>query len=142
MIYSVEILNDYGEKKQFYITADDPQKLYRRIASTYGILKDRVEILAEYEETDDWGYKLKKSHKEIVSEEETKNKQKANELYRKASRKCEPYKSEAKKKYGFNVVNIASVEDIIPLLKEYKKVKVYWELGEKRGEHKYYAFVE
>ena len=142
MIYLVEVLNDYGEKKQFYITADDRTKLYRRISSTYGILRDRVEILAEYEETSDWGYKLSKSHKELESDEDTKNKQKANELYRGASRKCEPYKSEAKNKYKFDVVDISSVDDIIPLLKKYKKVKVYWELGEKRGQHKYYAFVK
>lgn len=142
MIYSVQILNDYGEKKQFYMTADDHAKLYRRIASTYGIEKGRVEIIAEYEETDDWGYKLKKSHKDIVSEEEKKFSQKANELYRNASRKCEPYKSEAIKKYGYKTIDISSVDEVISLLKEYKKVKVYWELGERRGEHKYYAFVK
>ena len=142
MIYSVNIINEFGDEKQFYITAENEDKLYRRVFNTYGVAKIGVQILAVYRETPNWGYELVKSFVDEESKEDKEISKKANDLYKNASRKCEPYKSEAIKKYKYNVVDISSAEDIIPLLSEYKKVKVYWELGEKRGQHNYYAFVK
>ena len=142
MIYNCQVRNSLGETKTFFLTADNYSQLYRRIASTYRIAKYDVEILEEYEETSDWKYKLVKSNIAHISDEDKELNKKASDLYSNASRKSEPYKSEAMKKYKYDVVPIEKIDDIVPLLKSYKKVKVYWELGEKRGQHKYYAFVK
>lgn len=143
MIYHIQVRNSLGDFKTFFITAEDHTKLFRRVLSTYGVTKDNVEILEEYEETPDWGYKLSKSNVVQKSDEDKELLLKANQMFSDASRKSEPYKSEAYKKYKYSsIVDIDSSVDIIPLLKSYKKVKVYWELGEKRGQHKYYAFVK
>lgn len=139
MIYSFNIKTDNGEK-QFYLTADNHQKLYRRILSTYGVTKDQVEIIEEFVE-DGYSYKLVKSY---VTDQIDKNLLKeANSLYKNASRRCEPYKTEYFNKYKYSeIINVETVKDIAKLLETYKKVKVYWELGEKRGQHNYYAFVK
>jgi cytidylate kinase len=48
MIYSVEVLNDYGEKKQFYITADVDVRAKRRFLE----LKQKQEISLEQVKAD------------------------------------------------------------------------------------------
>ena len=143
MIYSFTIKNDYDELKQFYLTADDKNKLYRRILSTYGVTKDRVEILEEFEETPDWGYKLHKSNIAHLTDEDKELIKQARIIFANNSRKCEPYKSEYIKRYKYKeAINIENEKDLIPLLQQYKKVKVYWELTDKRGVHQYYALVK
>ncbi len=143
MIYHFNIRNEYNEDKAFFLSADNHSQLFRRILSTYGITKDKVEILEEYEETSDWGYKLVKSSIAHLSDKDKEIKKQAKEIFAKNSRKCEPYKSEAIAKYKYkDAVNISGEKDLIPLLKKYKKVKVYWELTEQRGVHQYYALVK
>jgi hypothetical protein len=143
MIYSFNIITDERTTKQFYMTADNHNQLYKRILNTYGITKDNVTILEEYEETDDWKYKLVKSNITQVSDSDKKKSDKANELFKKASRRSDKAKSEYFKKYQFKeIVNIKTPEDLIPLIESYKKIKVYWEPGEKRGQHNYYAMVK
>ena len=53
MIYSISIRNELNEDKQFYITANNISDMYKRVLSQYGIQKDRIELLEEYEETAD-----------------------------------------------------------------------------------------
>ena len=143
MIYSISIRNEYNEDKQFFISAEDISKMYKRVLSTYGTTKDKIEILEEYEETPDWGVKLVKSNVSHLSSVDKDNIKKAKEIFFNSSRKCEPYKSDAFKKYKYkDIIYIDSEKDVVPLVKKYNKVKVYWELTDTRGVHQYYAFVK
>ena len=140
MIYSFNLTNDYNEQKQFYLTADNLNQLYRRILSTYGMTKDRVELIAEYEETADYKYKLIKSYSD---EDEVDNdiKKKAKELFSNSKRMSEPRKSEYIKKHKMTEISISTEKDLYSLIHKYKMIKVKWDLGEKRGQHSYYALV-
>ena len=141
MVYSFLIRTESGEK-QFYMTAENHQKLYRRILSTYGISKDDVEILEEYEE-DGWGIKLKKSYIDPNSKVDPELMKIANKLFKEAGRKDEPHKTEYFKKHKYSkVFDIESSKDLVPIIEKYKKVKVYWSLGDKRGQHNYYVFAK
>ena len=143
MIYNIQIRNEFNDDKRFFLTADNHSQLYKRVLSTYGITKDKVEILEEYEETPDWGYRLIKSNIEHLTDNDKENIKKAKEIFANNSRKCEPYKSDAFKKYKYkDIIYIDGEKDLIPLLEKYSKVKVYWELTDKRGVHRYYAFVK
>ena len=148
MIYYVRLLNDLGDKKTSYLTADDHNKLYRRILSTYNIPKNKVEILEEYKETDNGGYKLKKKYK--VSEDPNKETEpadekiilKAKEIFSKSRKLSGENKSDYKQRLNFSEVSIEKEEDLYPLLQKYKKVKVYFDTGKKRGDRKYYSLVK
>lgn len=143
MIYYFNLKNDLNELKSFYLTADNHSQLYKRIMRTYGIPKDRVEILEEYEETEDYNYRLYKSNIKHLTDKDKELAKKAREIFANSTRKCEPYKSDYIKKYNYkDVININSEGDLIPLLNNYKKIKVYWELTDKRGVHQYYALVK
>lgn len=144
MIYMFNILNDRGEQKKFYFTADSDNELYRRILRTYGVSKDRVTILEKLEETED-GYKKSKDTTNVqpkMSKKEQKIIDKSNELYHKAPRRCGEAKTDYMNKYGLSEIPIGSVNDLYDIVGKYKKVKVYWETTENRGEHKYYALVK
>ena len=141
MIYSFNIRTENGEKL-FYLTEENQKKLFKRILSTYGVSKEDVEILEEYEE-DGWGIKLKKSYIDKKEKIEPEFMIKASKMYKDAGRKDDHQKEEYKKKHKYsNIIELESAKDLAPLLKEYKKVKVFWALGEKRGIHNYYAFVK
>ena len=68
--------------------------------------------------------------------------EKAKELFTSAGRKVDPDKTNYAKKYSFSEVRIENEKDLYPLIQKYKKIKVYWEQGEKRGQHSYYALVK
>ena len=140
MIYSISIRNEFNEDKQFYISANNISDMYKRILTQFGITKDKIELLEEYEETSDWGIKLVKSHIDHLSKEDKTNIKKAKELFFNSTRKCEPYKSKAIKKYG-NVVYIKDEKDVIPLVEKYKEISIHWEPTETRGVRNYYALV-
>ena len=140
MIYSFNLINDYNEQKQFYLTADNLNQLYRRILSTYGMTKDSVELIAEYEETAEYKYKLVKSYSD-KDEVDNDIKKKAKELFLTSKRMSEPRKSEYIKKHKMTEVHIVNEKDLYSLISKYKTIKVKWDLGEKRGQHNYYALV-
>ena len=93
MIYSFNVRNEFGDEKQMYLTADNHNQLYRRILSTYGVSKDNVELLAEYKETEDYGYELVKSYTELVTADKDIVK-KAKKILAEQSRRSEPLKSD------------------------------------------------
>lgn len=136
MIYDFTILNSRGEHKQFYITADDDKSFYRRIFDTYGALPEQVNIRKLYKETEDYYYK------EVTKKKVDKNLDKATEAYNKASKKRGKKKEEYIKKYNFSETKITSINDVSSLMEVYKKVKVYWQPGKKRGTKEYYALVK
>ena len=144
MIYSINIRNNFNEDKQMYLTAENHTKLYRRVLTSYGIPKDRVEILEEFEETPDYGYKLVKSNIAHLTDNDKKVAQKAKELFANNKRRCEPYKTDYMIRHNYiKAINIKDEKDLIPLLNEFKNIKVYWETSkEKRGDRQYYAFVK
>ena len=142
MIYNVQVKNSYGANKTFFMSADSKQKLYKRIMHSYSIPKEEVEILEEYEDTPDWGYKLKKSYIKHLSEDTKNLTSTANQLFSKAKRLSDPNKTKKVEKYNYNIIDIDTEANIVPLLEKYNTVKVYWDLGEKRGSHKYYALVK
>ena len=153
LIYRFTIRNSYNEDKEFYLTADTPSQLYKRILNTYGITKDNVSLLEEYEETSDWSYKLKKSHVKVTSTPKDKDSskvttlnnevlEKAKKIFSKNSRMTEPWKSDYKERHKVREVPVSGVNDVYGLVEKYKFVKVYWEPGEKRGVHKYFALVK
>ena len=143
MIYSFNVRNEFNEEKHFLLTADNHTQLYKRILSTYGVTRDNVELLAEYEETPDWGYKLVKSHVAQDAKVYDKDiKEKAKKAMADQSRMCEPWKSDYIARHKMTEFPIDSEKDLYPLIEKYKTVKVRWENGEKRGHHKYYALVK
>ena len=148
MIYKYTIRNNYNEDKTHYLSADSLNQLYKRLLTTYGITKDHVVVLEEYEETDDWGYKLKKSYVKIEpdkQEDKIINEErldKANKVFSKNTRMTEPWKSDYKERHNVREVSIINVNDVYGLMEKYKFVKVYWEPGEKRGVHRYFALVK
>ena len=148
MIYKYTIRNNYNEDKTHYLSADSLNQLYKRLLTTYGITKDHVVVLEEYEETDDWGYKLKKSYVKIEpdkQEDKIINEElldKANKVFSKNTRMTEPWKSDYKERHNVREVSITNVNDVYGLMEKYKFVKVYWEPGEKRGVHRYFALVK
>ena len=81
MIYNCSIRNEFNEDKTFFMTAKSHSDLYRRILSTYRIPKDKVEILEEYEETSDYGYRLVKSNISHLTNKDKEFAAKAKELY-------------------------------------------------------------
>lgn len=142
MIYSISIRNEFNEDKQFFLTAEDHSKLYKRILSTYGISRDRVEILEEYEETPDWGIKLVKSNISHLSNKDKDNLKRALNIFNDNHCKDEPYKSKTIARCNYKVIDIENEKDIVPLLDKYKEIKVYYEHTDKRGIYKYYALVK
>lgn len=144
MIYKFSVKDDNNNDKIFYLTADNLSQLYRRILSTYRIMREDVKLLAEYEETDDDGYKLKKSYESNVNKSDFGDKivAKADKIYSKRRRLAGKGKLEYMKKNSFSEVGINTIEDLYPLIKKYKRVKVYFETGEKRGTKRYYALVK
>ena len=145
MIYKFSLKDDNGKDKIFYLTADNTTKLYRRIISTYQVMRDDITLLAEYTETKDYKYKLKKSYEKKSSKKEEKEDEKiiskAKEIFSKSRKLSGEGKSKYKEKMNFSEVVVEKEEDLYPLLKKYKKVKVYFETGEKRGTKKFYALV-
>ena len=47
-----------GTNNIFYLSADTKTQLYKRVFDMYRVLKEDIELLAEYKETADWGVKL------------------------------------------------------------------------------------
>ena len=143
MIYNCSIRNEFNEDKTFFMTAKSHSDLYRRILATYRIPKDKVEILEEYEETSDYGYRLVKSNISHLTNEDKEFASKAKELYINAKRRCEPYKTDYMKRHNYiDAIDIDNEKDLIPLINKYKNIKVYWETSKtKRGDRQYYAFV-
>lgn len=142
MIYSFSVRNEFNEEKQFYLTAEDKNKFYRRVLSTYGITKENINILEEFEETDDWGYRLVKSNISHLSDEDKNKAKLALDIFNDNHCKDEPHKTKTIKRCGFDVIDINNEKDIIPLLNKYKTIKVYWEHTDKRGVKKYYVLVK
>ena len=81
-----------------------------------------------------------KSYIEHLSKNDKENIKKAKELFFNSTRKCEPYKSKAIKKYK-DIIYIVDEKDVIPLVEKYNEVSVHWEPSETRGTHTYYALV-
>ena len=143
MIYSCNLITDDRKKKQFYLTADNHNQLYRRILNTYGITKNNIEIVAEYKEVGDFGYELVKTYINPEHEDVSdKIKEKAKKIFAAQKRMCSPWKEDYMERHSMSAIDINSEEDLYPLLKQYKTIKVKWETGEKRGQHKYYALVK
>jgi len=144
LIYNCSVRNDFNEDRTFFITAKSHSDLYRRIMSAYRISKDKVEILEEYEETSDYGYKLVKSNISHLTNEDKELALKAKELFSNSKRRCEPYKTDYMQRHNYiEAINIDNEKDLIPLIEKYKKIKVYWETSKvKRGDRQYYAFVK
>ena len=143
MIYKFSVKDSNDKDKIFYLTADNLNQFYRRSINTYQITKDDITLLAEYEETDDYKYKLKKSYEAVEEKVEVddKIKSKAEKIFSKQRKLSGDSKSDYKQRMNFSEVSIEKLEDLYPLLKKYKKVKVYFEPGEKRGEKKLYSLV-
>lgn len=123
-----------------YLSAENINQLYKRIATQYGFSKDRVTVVAEYS-TEGENITLVKQYKDLKTYSD-KVRNKTDEVYSKLTRRCEPYKTEYINKYSFKEIPITSKEDLYPLVRDYKKVKVYFETGEKRGTKKLYALVK
>lgn len=148
MIYRFTIRNSFNENKALYLSADSVNQLYKRLLTTYGITKENVTILEEYEETDDWGYKLKKSYVKMESDKDDEPTidedllEKATKIFSKNTRMTEPWKSDYKERHNVREVSVTNANDVYGLMEKYKFVKVYWEPGEKRGVHRYFALVK
>lgn len=143
MVYKFSYLRDDNKEKTMYLSADTEAQLYRRALSTYGITKDNIKILAEYAPTKDLNsIKLKKEHKTSSTSCNKKDKDKVDLIYSKLTRRCGQAKIDYIAKYSFMEVPINSKDDLYPLVKKYKRVKVYYEPGEKRGTKKLYALVK
>ena len=140
MIYNFNIRNEFGEDKNFYLTADNTSQLYKRILSTYGTTKENVIILEEYKETDDYGYTLIKSH--IGTPEDKEKYKKAKQIFAKNARMSEPWKSDYISRHKVKEVSIEDEKGLYDLIDNYKFIKVYWKHGKKRGVHKYFALVK
>ena len=140
MIYNFNIRNEFGDDKNFYLSADNLNQLYRRILSQYGTTKENVIILEEYKETDSYGYELVKSH--IGTPEDKAKYKKAKEIFAKNARMSEPWKSDYKQRHKVTEIPIEDEKGLYELIDKYKFIKVYWDLGEKRGVHKYFALVK
>lgn len=125
-----------GTNNIFYLSADTKSQLYKRVFDMYRVAKEDIEILAEYKETANWGVKLEREYTKDVDNNLLS---KASTLFKKSIRRSEPSKTEYIKKYKFQIKDVETPEDLIPILKTYKKVKIYWDLTEKRGVHSYYA---
>lgn len=138
MIYHFSILNDENVTKDFYLTADTPNQLYRRALSTYGVTKDKITLIAEYKETGTIDCKLNRTFTN-VEKVDSAQLEKARKIFAKQRGLKEPFKTEYKEKYNFSECDIENVNDLLPLLDKYKKVKVYWEPTDKRGQHKLFA---
>lgn len=138
MIYHFSILNDDNVTKDFYLTADSPNQLYRRALMTYGVTRDKVTLIAEYKETGTIDCKFNRSFKE-VEKIDSAQLEKARKIFSKQRGLKDPFKANYKEKYDFSECDISSIDDLIPLLEKYKKVKVYWEPTDKRGVHRLYA---
>lgn len=138
MIYKFYIKNDDNINKLFYLTADTQSQLIRRIASTYGVAKDKITILAEYE-TDGDSYKLKKSYETKVPKKDQKIIDNASKIFGKSRKLTGDSKIDYIKRMNFTEIDVQNETDLYPLLKKYKKVKVYFESTDKRGVYRYYA---
>lgn len=143
MIYEFKVANSNGNVKTMLLTADTLGAFYRRIAEMYGLAKDEVSLVAEYEETENFGYKLKKSYVKTTKKKDKKLIDKAVLLFKqgddRSKRLVEPRKSDYIKRHNFKSCPISTADDVYELLTKYKTVKVYWENGDKRGSHKYFA---
>lgn len=142
MIYEFKVANS-GNVKTMLLTADTLGAFYRRIADMYGLTKDEVSLVAEYEETENFGYRLKKSYVKTDKKKDKKLIDKAVLLFKqgddRSKRLVEPRKSDYIKRHKFNSCPISTADDVYELLIKYKTVKVYWENGIKRGTHSYFA---
>ena len=137
MIFNILIRNESNDFKNIMLTAQNTRDLYRRVLSQYGIVKECVEILEEYDENNN--YKLIKTYKNNYKQDDLEYVKKAREMYYNGTRKGEPFKTKTAERCRYSIVDISSYQDVVPLLKKYSRVEVHWEPTEKRGEHKYYA---
>lgn len=141
MIYKANIINESGEIRQFYITADSEGEAIRRARDTYAVPVDRIILLEYYEDVP--GDQMAVGKKHIIGEKKSKRDQKksdkATELFYRAIKKRGKKKQAYIEKYNFVETQISGPEDLHDLMIKYKKVKVYWEPSSKRGVHQYYA---
>ena len=142
MVYKFSYLRDNNKEAIMYLSADNENQLYRRASSTYAIAKDRIRILAEYESGEDLNLiTLVKNHEEATAYSHVV-KDKVDQIYSKLTRRTGQAKIDYINKYSFKEVPITCKTDLFPLVSKYKKVKVYFEPGEKRGTKKLYALVK
>lgn len=142
MVYKFSYLRDNNKEAIMYLSADNENQLYRRASSTYAIAKDRIKILAEYESGEDLNLiTLVKNHEEATVYSQA-IKDKVDQIYSKLTRRTGQAKIDYINKYSFKEVPIESKSDLFPLVSKYKRVKVYFEPGEKRGTKKLYALVK
>ena len=138
MVYKFSIINSNNKEKILYLSADSKSRLYQLALHMYGILKEDIRILAEYEEVGDDQVKLLHDYTKAAGYSE-KVVKKASEIFQKQIQRSGQYKQEYIKKYNFSEQEISGVEDLYPLVNQYKKVKVYWERLVPRGPKRLYA---
>ena len=142
MVYKFSYLRDNNKESIIYLSADNENQLYRRALSTYGITKDRIKILSEYKPNNDLNsITLVKNH-EKANTYSQKVKDKVDQIYSKLTRRCGQHKIDYINRYSFTEIPIESKNDLYPLVSKYKRVKVYFEPGDKRGTKKLYALVK
>ncbi len=157
MIYEFQVFNN-KKVKTMLLSADSKSAFFRRIAEMYGLTKEEIILIREYDETDNFGYTLHKSYVEEAPKKSAKkdtkkitkttNKFITNALQEfkrgddRSRRMVEPRKSDYIKRHKMKSFPISSADDVAELMSKYKVVKVYWENGEKRGQHTLYAVVK
>lgn len=149
MIYEFQVSTN-KKVKTMLLTADSKSTFFRRIAEMYGLTKEEIMLTREYSETENFGYKLHKSYVKEVSKGTKKSTKINNQLVTKAlqefkegdersKRMVEPRKTDYITRHKMKWQYISSADDVAELMNKYKVVKVYWENGDRRGEHKKYC---
>ena len=139
-------LNEKKDKHDYVIFDFDDFSLHYNDPRLFGkmqvITKDKIKILSEYKPSDNLNsITLVKNHEEANTYSQ-KVKDKVDQIYSKLTRRCGQHKIDYINKYSFTEIPIESKNDLYPLVSKYKRVKVYFEPGDKRGTKKLYALVK
>lgn len=153
MIYEFQVSTN-KKVKTMLLSADTKSAFFRRIAEMYGLTKEEIILIREYDETENFGYTLHKSYIEEAPKKGVKKTTKATNKFitnalqefkrgdDRSRRMVEPRKSDYIKRHKMKSFPVSSADDVAELMSKYKVVKVYWENGEKRGQHALYAVVK
>ena len=142
MIYKFSYPRPHKSDCILYLSAESETHLYRRALSIYGITNEHIKILATYEEGEDLDTVKLVETTEKPPKRDKKLYDKVDLIYSKLTRRTGQAKIDYIKKYSFKEIPINEKSDLLPLVKKYKKVKVYFETGEKRGTKRLYALVK
>jgi len=137
MIYNILIRNyTDGIQRQFYLSAESQEAVIKRACYTYNVIPEQITVVEYYKDLNQFEYDPVPI--KVVSKQISIN-DKASEMFYGAIRKRGKKKLDYINKYNFSEIKISSPDDLAKLIGKYKQVKCYWESGDTRGEHQYYA---